>query len=175
MIHRQTGSPWFLCAVFALALALCIGCPEDETQDDDDSAAGDDDAADDDTGDDDTGDDDTGDDDTGDDDVAGDPDIAATPPALNFGTVGVGNSATIPLEIANVGTGPLEIFEMVCPLPAISFTPFTGVIPPGSAETVPVTGTCTVEEEVGGMLVIASDDPDENPLQIQVILICDEA
>ena len=165
----------------ALALCFFVGCPSDDdvTDDDDDSAVGDDDvadddAADDDAADDDAADDDAVDDDAADDDVAGDPDIVVNPPALNFGTVAVGTSAVEPLEIVNIGDGALEIFEMICPLKAITFNPFVGVIPPTGAETIPVTANCTVEEEVVGNLTIISNDPDESPMQIQVIVICDE-
>ena len=160
-----------------LALVFYVGCPsEDETDDDDDSAVGDDDVADDDVADDDSAaDDDAADDDAADDDTAtGDPNIVADPHTLNFGTVSVGSDSTLPLAIINTGDGPLEVFEMYTPLPAITFTAFVGVIPPQGNEVVQITATCTAEEEVIGNLMIVSDDADENPLRVQVILLCDE-
>jgi len=181
----RTLFSWIPLAI--LALVFYVGCPsEDQDDDDNDSAATDDDVADDDAADDDAADDDAADDDAADDDAADDdaadddtsagvPNIVVTPPSLNFGVVNVGSTETLPLEIVNNGDGALEIIEMVCPLAEIAFNPFTGFIPPGGNETLAIDATCTVENEYYGNLTIVSNDPDENMIQIQVILVCDEA
>ena len=153
---------------------VMVGCPEDDPQgddddNDDDSAAGDDDVADDDSASDD--DDSAGDDD---DSAAGAPDIVTQPSNLDFGTVSVGASADINLNIRNIGNVPLVINDMVSPLTQLSFTAFSGPIPPGGNESVVITGNCTIEEEVAGALIIVSNDPDENPLHVVTAMICDE-
>ncbi len=163
---------------------------DDTATDDDDTTAGDDDTVpddddtvpdDDDTvpDDDDTGvppdDDDTATDDDDDTTAGSGPDIEVTPAALNYGDVYWGYPETITLQIGNVGDTDLTITSMISPVPPISFTPFTGIIAPGDVETVDVTATCTTENSYNGALVIESDDPDENPLALQVVIACDEA
>ena len=172
-------STWKWTFLFALICGfVMVGCPEDDPvtdDDDDDSAAGDDDDAT-------AGDDDDsamGDDDdatAGDDDdtVAGDPDIQTAPGALNFGVINVGSTSDLPLDIRNLGTGDLQITNMVAPMSQINFTPFSGTIPPGGGETVVITAVCTIEEVATGNLIITSNDPDESPLSIQVSMDCDE-
>ncbi len=172
-------STWRIAFLFALISGfVLIGCPEDEPytddDDDDDSAAGDDDDA--------TADDDdsaTGDDDdttAGDDDdtVAGEPDIQTQPNNLNFGTVAVGSTADIALDIRNLGDAPLQINNMVSSLTQLNFTPYSGPIAPGGTETVLITAVCTIEEEVNGSLVITSNDPDESQLHVVTMIMCDE-
>jgi hypothetical protein len=171
-------STWKIAFLFALISGfMMIGCPEDEPytdDDDDDSAPGDDDDA--------TADDDDsapGDDDdatAGDDDdtVAGEPDIQTQPQNLDFGTVSVGSTADIALDIRNLGDAPLEINNMASALSQLNYTPFTGPIQPGGTQTVLITAVCTVEEEVDGGLVITSNDPDESPLHIVTMITCDE-
>ncbi len=169
---------WKWTFLFALICGfVMVGCPEDEPvgdDDDDDSAAGDDDDAT-------AGDDDdsaVGDDDDtipgDDDDAAGDPDIQTAPGALNFGVVSVGGTSDIPLDVRNLGTGDLEVFNMASPMSQINFTPFVGIIAPGGVETVVITAVCTVEEIATGNLIITSNDPDESPLSLQVSMDCDE-
>ena len=169
--------------LFALICGfVMVGCPEDDPvtddDDDDDSAVGDDDDATADDDDDATADDDDDDDDAtaGDDDdtMAGDPDIQTAPGALNFGVIAVGSTSDLPLDIRNLGTGDLQITNMVSPMSQINFTPFTGPIPPQGSETVVITAVCTIEEIATGNLIITSNDPDESPLSLQVSMDCDE-
>ena len=163
--------------LFLLSLGLVLGCPGDDS--DDDTSEADDDAADDDSGDDDdVGDDDAADDDSGaddDDSAAGEPDLVVNPQVLDFGSVAVGSTLGLPLEIVNIGDGPLEIFDMVSPVTVITFTPFTGVLPPGAHEAVAFDATCTEVGEQTGHLVIQSSDPDEPQKLVPVTVMCVEA
>ena len=172
-------STWRFAFLFALICGfVMIGCPEDDPvtdDDDDDSVAGDDD--DDAT----AGDDDDsapGDDDdatAGDDDdtVGGEPDIQTQPQNLNFGTLTVGSTGDIALDIRNLGDAPLEINNMASALTQLNFNPFSGPIAPGGTQTVLITAACTTEEQVDGALIITSNDPDESPLYVITAIVCE--
>jgi len=122
--------------------------------DDDDSAADDDDSA-------------------GDDDTAGAPAIFVDPPMLTYAVCN-GQSDTITLHIRNQGDAPLIVEGMACPLPAITFTPFTGVIQPAAPPVdVDVTATCTEEGTFGQALKIMSNDPNRPQYNVQVEVTCD--
>ena len=157
---------WLACvsliSVLAIGLAGCkTEADDDDTFEDDDSSTGDDDSA---------GDDDAGDDDS----AAGGPDIFVNPVELAFGEVCIGTPATIPLVIGNDGDAPLQVANMIPPeMSMINMTPFTGAIPPGgNPVAVDVTANCTDVEVGQGQLRIVSNDPDENPFIVPVIVNC---
>ena len=152
--------------VLLMPLALLfVACGGNE-YDDDDSSPWDDDSAGDD-------DDDSA---AGDDDTAGAaPEIFVDPHALVY-TVCNGQASLTTLHIANVGDAPLIIDGMACPLPQITFTPFTGAIDPSAQPVdVDVTASCTEEGFFGQSLKIMSNDPDRPQYNVQVELTCDPA
>ncbi|RMF88735.1 MAG: choice-of-anchor D domain-containing protein, partial [Nitrospinota bacterium] len=101
------------------------------------------------------------------------PDIAVSPTSLAFGTVTVGTTATLNTTISNVGNGDLTITEFA----------FTGsqdfalnpsapglplVVAPGGSVDIPIDYTPSVAKAVNGVLWIASDDPDESVVPVQL-------
>ncbi|MDP7114173.1 MAG: hypothetical protein QGH45_19535 [Myxococcota bacterium] len=153
-----------------LALGLIVGgcMPEFESgwQGDDDSA-----------GDDDTGDDDTGDDDTTEGDV---PDIEIVPEALNFDSAPVGVPTASDLLVKNVGTSVLTVFEVTVAkghdgggVIAVEKYPIFQVNP-GDAQPLEgiVVVTCLDLNPVSGWVQLYSDDPDENPAEVGVGVVC---
>ncbi len=148
-------------------MLLGLGCPT--TTPDDDS--GDDDGADDD----DVGDDDSAsDDDVGDDDSAGgQPDINVHPPQVNFQNQCIGKPTTLGVNIENVGDAPLHVSGQLCTLDPVTFQEFQGNVPPGGNPVhLDLTVTCAVEGKQEGVLRIFSNDPDENPLVVPLLVIC---
>ena len=154
-----------LCAVlllFGLGLTACNDnaydddVTADDDDDDDDSAVGDD-------------------DDAGDDDSAGpQPHIFVDPGVLAFGSVCVGSASMLPIAIANLGEAPLLIDAMQCPLTEVTFTPFTGQIPPqGQPVGVEITVTCSVAGPLTGPLKIISNDPNRPNYNVPVEVSCD--
>jgi hypothetical protein len=159
---------WLPTLILALGL-IASGCmPEFDSgwQGDDDSAS-----------DDDTGDDDTGDDDTTDGDV---PDIEVIPKALNFDSAPVGVPTASDLLVKNVGTAVLTVFEVKVAegqdgggVIAVGKYPMFQVNP-GDAQPLDgiVVVTCFDQTPVSGWVQIYSDDPDENPVEIGVGVVC---
>jgi hypothetical protein len=115
------------------------------------------------------------DDDAGDDDsAAGAPQIFIDPDFLAFGSVCVGSSAMLPIAVANLGDAPLMIDAMDCPLAEVTFTAFTGQIPPSAQPvSVDVTATCSVEGALTGPLKIISNDPNRPQYNVPVEVSCD--
>jgi len=132
----------------------------------------DDDVADDDVADDDVADDDVADDDTGDDDTGGEPDIETDPQELNFGEVQVGDAGQEDLEIQNVGDADLNVTGVTAQPPHFTPSAFSGIIHPGGSQTIQVEADCVNPGPANGMVVIASNDPDESDLQVAAILTC---
>jgi hypothetical protein len=155
-----------LVAVLMLLLGLGLTACNNNAYDDDVTA--DDDAADDDSA---AGDDD----DAGDDDSAGPaPQIFVDPNFMAFGSVCVGSSAMLPIAIANLGDAPLVVDAMQCPLPEVTFTPFSGQIPPSAQPvSVDITVNCSVEGALTGPLKIISNDPNRPNYNIPVEVSCD--
>lgn len=108
------------------------------------------------------------------------PDIKVTPTAYDFGDVEVGNSSTVIVNIANVGTHPLTImivaFNMgsspdfsVTSAPSVPFTinpPYPSN--PNNVDNVDVeiTFAPSAEGAVSAGLKIVSDDPDEGTVTV---------
>jgi hypothetical protein len=180
--------------LLALSLTLglgALGCDgdddddstsdDDDATDDDDSVADDDDdsAADDDDDDDDTSTDDDDDDDdtsTDDDDDSGaaEPDIDVAPANLVYGWVIIGAPVTLQVDVMNVGNADLDVIGLNSSHGRVTVTGFTGIITPGGQEALEVTVDCNAEISISAHIVIQSNDPDENPLQIPVTAECDE-
>ncbi len=93
-------------------------------------------------------------------------DVNLDPPSLNFGTVTVGNTATLTSDIQNLGNADLTV-DNIAPSAGTSAefsftaqaTPF--VIPPGGSQAVSVTYAPTDVGADTGSLEVSSDDPDE--------------
>ncbi|MDP7114985.1 MAG: hypothetical protein QGH45_23625 [Myxococcota bacterium] len=150
-----------------LAVALLTGCGnqigyDDDVFPDDDSAADDDD---------DTADDDTGDDDTT---AASGANMLVDPPqVIEYGSLCLNTPTTEQVAIVNIGDGPLTITEMVCNVPIISFTPFTGTLTPGSAPVIlDLTATCTAAESFNAPLKILSNDPTNPVYNVYLVIDC---
>ncbi|MFO0728614.1 MAG: choice-of-anchor D domain-containing protein [Myxococcota bacterium] len=102
------------------------------------------------------------------------PDIDALPPAVNFGTVAIMTGmANQTVEIVNQGNSDLTVsnIQLNGPTPEISLTTVPGLpatIPGGGSVQV-VLHYAPVDAGVDmAQLVITSNDPDENPLVINV-------
>jgi len=156
---------WLGITMLLLAGAIfALGCPtEDDDVADDDSV-----------GDDDGGDDDGGDDDGGDDDsAAGKPDINVHPPQVNFQNQCIGKPGTLGVNVENVGDSQLHVSDQLCTLKAVTFQEFQGNIPPsGTPVKIDLTVTCTEEGEQEGVFRIFSNDPDENPFVVPLLVNC---
>lgn len=102
----------------------------------------------------------------------GQPDIVVVPVSLDFGLTSILTSKTLPLTIQNAPTAstPLEITAITPPagtdfsvsgVPALPFT-----LAPGASQVIDVTFAPDNEGTQNGDLVLASNDPDENPLPL---------
>jgi hypothetical protein len=123
-------------------------------------------------------DDDVADDDsaTDDDDSSNEqqPDLFYDPPVLNFGSVCVGSSGVVNIAIANLGDAPLLIEGIVCPLPGLTFEPWTGSLPPGSSPLdIELTMTCSESGTFSSPFRIISNDPDEPQAMLPLEVACD--
>ena len=92
-----------------------------------------------------------------------DPDIQVDESTLDFGTIAVGDSAQLTLEISNNGASTLTIDSAVLADPSGPFaTTFTGPenLAPGEALSLELTFTPVDHGAFEGTLTIASNDPD---------------
>jgi hypothetical protein len=97
------------------------------------------------------------------------PSIAATPPALAFATVTLGDTVEVPLTIANTGNQALVIPSITTPSPAItvlSVIPLT--VPPDSSRLLTVRLAPRAPLVAPGPIVIASNDPARPTLDVAV-------
>lgn len=81
--------------------------------------------------------------------------FSMNPSSLNFGTVSVGNSESLPVTVENPGISDnLEISNAVSSNAVFSFTPnaFPVIIPPGGSQVFDVTFTPAVEGEENGSI-----------------------
>jgi uncharacterized membrane protein len=92
------------------------------------------------------------------------PDINLNPVALDFGTVFIGDTATLTTQVENVGNADLTVADIVPGAgtsPEYSFTPTSFTLPPGGSQVVDVTYAPVDLGPDTGSLEITSDDPDE--------------
>lgn len=80
---------------------------------------------------------------------------------LDFGELFLGRSATIPLEVANVGTDDLHVTAIDSNRAEVLATPGSMVVARRGSGRVEATFSPVVAGEVAGTLTVASDDPDE--------------
>lgn len=81
---------------------------------------------------------------------------------LSFGPpLGMGESATETLEIANHGTAPLTVFDIWTDNPAFAVEPAAVRIEPGESATLTLTYTATATEQEEAILQLWSDDPQQ--------------
>jgi hypothetical protein len=92
--------------------------------------------------------------------VGGIPNIAVTPDSLCFDSLLVGLSVTLPIDVANVGSFPLNVSNVTSPSPAFSVDTTSFVVPPMASRAVNVTFTPPSSGFFGGQIAVASDDPD---------------
>ncbi len=97
------------------------------------------------------------------------PDVAVTPPSLDFGNINTGSSSDRIVTVRNDGTANLVISTVTSPVP-----PFSIAIDNCSGQTLIPTASCTITYRFSpastGTFIsnsnISSNDPDENPFQI---------
>jgi len=100
------------------------------------------------------------------------PDIDVWPLTIDFGTVVVGTSATEQVEVANVGTADLDVTSLTLATGGeFSFNCLTlpGIIVPGGVEYIDVTYTPVDNTADYDTLTIASNDPDEPTVEVELI------
>ena len=100
------------------------------------------------------------------------PDIDVWPLSIDFGTVPVGTYATEQVEVANVGTADLDVTSLTLAVGGeFSFVCATlpGVIVPGGVEYIDVTYTPVDNTADYDTLTIASNDPDEPTVDVELI------
>ena len=101
------------------------------------------------------------------------PDINLNPSSLDFGSVVIGQAGTLAAAIENVGTANLEVTMVnLCSATSAEFSwapagPFT--IAPGMSQSLNVTYTPTNTGQDTGCLQLASNDPDESPIDLNVM------
>ncbi len=98
----------------------------------------------------------------------GTPDIAVSPSSLSFGAVPPGSSASLEVTVSNVGDDDLEVTDVALGVGSspdfeiTSVSGLPGVLPPGGMAPIEVTFMPMGTSLEMGTLEIASDDPDES-------------
>lgn len=96
-------------------------------------------------------------------------DLVSSQSALDFGQVAIGSTASRHLSLRNGGAAPLLIHSIVCSGSGFgvpSFGPHT--LAPGESVVVPVLFEPVLPGNVGGSLVISSNDGDESPFSLSL-------
>jgi hypothetical protein len=103
--------------------------------------------------------------------AAGDPDIDVSPLSLDFGAVTVGNTVTLTTTIRNLGGADLTVdrlsmrgsrdFELDASAPSVPF-----VVASGASVDLSIHFTPSRARARDGRLLIDSDDPDEDPVEV---------
>lgn len=100
------------------------------------------------------------------------PDISLDQLALDFGDVAPAATDTLFLTVSNVGNAPLTL-GLVTQTGSGAFhlltEPSDAVLAPGGSLPVVIGYTPTTEDGDHGTLIFPSDDPDENPVTVQLI------
>ncbi|MCK6526059.1 choice-of-anchor D domain-containing protein [Myxococcota bacterium] len=106
------------------------------------------------------------------------PDIEVDPTLLDFGVLALGAAATRSAEIRNAGgadltLGSLSLSGATAPGFAITADPGGSVLAPGESAQVEVTLVLAQTGASTGQVVIPSDDPDEDPVYIDLVALYD--
>jgi hypothetical protein len=97
------------------------------------------------------------------------PDIEIAGNLIDFGTICRGTSATLPLSIFNRGCADLKIAGLAFSNPAFrSAAPLPIVVPPGGQATLQIIFAPTALISYPGTLTISSNDPNENPVVVNL-------
>lgn len=98
------------------------------------------------------------------------PDIDVTPTSLDFGSVTIGQSADRTLTVRNTGSAPLTVNTITSHNPRFSLVSPTGsfTVAAGNQQTVTARFAPTTAETHSGTLSIASDDPDEATVMVNL-------
>ena len=101
------------------------------------------------------------------------PDIAVTPASHNYGTQGVGSSVTQSFTVSNTGTGDLIVGASTLTGPNASEFAFVSgqagfTVAPGATSAIQVRFSPTTQAAKSAVLTIPSNDPDENPVVINL-------
>lgn len=100
--------------------------------------------------------------------VIGVPDIAVTPPSLEFGIVFLTYPKGLTLHVANAGTEPLIVSSIAAADPSVTVDATSFTIVPGSSRDVVVTMSPAASGPIATSLTIVSDDPDEGSVTVPV-------
>jgi len=116
--------------------------------------------------------------------LTGPPDIAVTPPLLQFGTVDVGNPVERTFSVANEGGEPLVVSDLFVSAgfshgyQLDDLAPLPWTLNPGSLRDVTVTFDPTHSADAPGEVLVLSNDPDEAEVPValanQVRLPCND-
>ena len=100
------------------------------------------------------------------------PDIDVDPWILDFGDVTIDTSAVDTVDLLNVGDADLQIYGCTYsgdPNLWVSSCPAGAVIPPGGVEPMEITFHPHAELSYGGLVDVASTDPDEPVVTVEVL------
>jgi len=96
-------------------------------------------------------------------------DIVVSDLLLEFGSVIIGLSPTLPLTITNTGNDDLVVSSITHANTDVTANPASFMLPPGGNRVVQVTFSPTVPGAFSGPLTIASNDPDQALLDVEII------
>ncbi|MCH8838611.1 MAG: choice-of-anchor D domain-containing protein, partial [Candidatus Marinimicrobia bacterium] len=96
------------------------------------------------------------------------PDIALSDTLLDFDTVFVALEDTLSLTVSNVGTDSLRTIVLSSNHSDFTVSPAAFALAPGANQTVEVFFSPSSDGTITGSLTIASDDPDEPTLTVQL-------
>jgi subtilisin family serine protease len=104
--------------------------------------------------------------------VTGVPDIAAVPASLDFGTVFLGYTKLIQMEVVNEGTDVLNVHDIVPGSTEYTVDQTAFSLPPMGRQMVNVVFTPTATGDRSSTLTVMSNDPDEGTLVIPLAGQC---
>jgi hypothetical protein len=94
------------------------------------------------------------------------PDLRIEPSALEFGTVCVGDTRTLPLVLRNVGAAPLEFSQVAVDGAGYTLVDAPADVGPQSLHEMGVAFTPSGPDDVVGTLHVDSNDPDQPSAQV---------
>ncbi len=96
------------------------------------------------------------------------PDIWAAERSIDFGAVPAGSTATAALILRNLGQAPLVAWDIATTDAAFSVSQTQLVLGPGEADAIEVSFSPGNDDEQRACLAVRSDDPDDQPLVIEL-------